>query len=201
MISPDNKWLYVPDLGLDKVMIYQFDDKSGKLSPGKQPYVAAEPGAGPRHFVFNPNGKYAYLIHELNGQVAAYKYKKGELTLIERVSSTDPAKKGFAGSADIHLSPDRKFLYASNRGDFNDLVWYKIEQSTGKLSVAGFQSTLGKTPRNFDMDPSGNFLLAANQGSNEIVIFQRNKTTGALTDTGKRIAVGQPVCIKRMKTR
>jgi 6-phosphogluconolactonase len=199
MVSPDNKWLYVPDLGMDKVMIYQFDDKSGKLSPGKQPYVSAEPGGGPRHFVFNPNGKFAYLIEELSGQVAAYKYKNGALTFMERVPSTDPAKKGYAGSADIHLSPDQEFLYASNRGDFDDIVWYKIKPSTGKLSVAGFQSTLGKTPRNFNIDPSGNFLLAANQNSDEIVIFQRNKTTGALTDTGKRITVGQPVCLKWMR--
>jgi 6-phosphogluconolactonase len=201
MISPDNKWLYVPDLGMDKVMIYQFDGKSGKLTPGKQPYVAAEPGGGPRHFVFNPNGKFAYLIEELSGKVAAYKYRNGDLMFIQRVPSTDTAKKGFAGSADIHVSPDQKFLYASNRGDFDNIAWFKIQPATGKLSMAGIQSTLGKTPRNFDMDPSGNFLLAANQGSDEIVIFQRDKKTGAITYTGKRIAVGQPVCIKWMKVK
>ncbi len=200
VISPDNKWLYVPDLGIDKVMIYKFDDKTGKLTNNaKDGFVAAEPGGGPRHITFAPNKKYAYLIQELAGQVAAYQYKKGDLKLIQRISTIDSTKKGTPGSADIHVSPDGKFLYGSNRGNLNDLVWYNIDPSNGKLAVAGHQSTLGRTPRNFNIDPSGNYLLVANQGSNEIVVFKRNKSTGALTDTGKRIPVGQPVCIKWMK--
>ena len=200
VISPDNKWLFVPDLGIDKVMIYGFDSKNGKLANDPSTgFAAAEPGAGPRHITFAPNKKYAYLIHELNGQVAAYKYKNGTLDLIQRIPSTDTAKKGFAGSADIHVSPDGKFLYASNRGSFNDPAWYSINSSSGMLTLGGFQSTLGRTPRNFNIDPTGNYLLAANQGSNEIVVFKLDKSTGALTDTGKRIAVGQPVCIKWMK--
>lgn len=202
VVSPDNKWLYVPDLGLDKVMIYKFDSKTGKLTnDASNGFAAAEPGGGPRHITFAPNKKYAYLIHELNGQVAAYQYKKGSLKLIQRISSLDSTKKGFAGSADIHVSPDGKFLYGSNRGSFNDIVWYNINPSNGKLTVAGYQSALGRSPRNFNIDPSGNYLLSANQGSNEIVVFKRDKISGALTDTGKRIAVGQPVCIKWMKVK
>jgi 6-phosphogluconolactonase len=109
--------------------------------------------------------------------------------------------KSFAGSADIHVSPDGKFLYASNRAASNTIAIFKIDKSNGMLTAIGHQSTLGKTPRNFSIDPSGNFLLAANQGSDEIVIFKRNKKTGLLTDTGKRIQVGKPVCLKWIKAK
>ena len=103
---------------------------------------------------------------------------------------------GFAGSADIHVSPDGKFLYASNRANSNTIAIFKINQNNGRLESAGHQSTLGKTPRNFNFDPSGKFLLVANQNSDEIVVFRIDKTTGLLTDTGQRIEVGNPVCIK-----
>jgi 6-phosphogluconolactonase len=102
----------------------------------------------------------------------------------------------FAGSADIHVSPDGKFLYASNRSTSNTIAIFKINSNDGKLTLAGHQSTLGKTPRNFNFDPSGDFLLAANQDSDQVVIFKRDKETGLLTDTGKRIDVGKPVCLK-----
>jgi 6-phosphogluconolactonase len=194
-ISPDNKWLFVPDLGIDKVMIYSFDERTGKLSPGKQPFSASEPGAGPRHFTLHPNGKYAYLVEELTGHVVAHTYNDGEIKPIQRLS-TIKDQPGYPGSADIHVSPDGKFLYASNRGDFNTIATYRIDAGTGKLSPVQNVSTQGKAPRNFNIDPSGKFLLVANQNSDEIVIFKRNKDTGELTDTGKRVAVGQPVCLK-----
>jgi 6-phosphogluconolactonase len=195
-ISPDNKWLYVPDLGTDKVMIYAFDKINGKLTPGRQPFAKSQPGAGPRHITFHPNGKYAYLIEELTGHVVVYQYQNGRLKFVQRTSSLPRGQKGYAGSADIHVSPDGKFLYATNRGDFNNLAIFKLDNENGKVSISGFQSTLGKTPRNFNFDPSGNYLLAANQDSDEIVIFQRNKSTGLLTDTKQRIEVGKPVCLK-----
>lgn len=196
MLSPDNKWLYVPDLGIDKIMIYAFDASTGKLTPAAIPYAQTKPGAGPRHVSFHPNGKFVYLVTELTGEVIGYQYKNGVMKEIQTISSIEKGKKGFAGSADIHVSPDGKFLYASNRGDFNDIAIYKINAATGQLTVAGFQSTLGKAPRNFNFDPSGNFLLAANQNTDEIVVFKRNKKTGLLTDTGNRVANGKPVCIK-----
>ncbi|MGZ8558712.1 MAG: lactonase family protein [Chitinophagaceae bacterium] len=196
IISPDNKWLYVPDLGIDKVMIYAFDELTGKLVTGHQPFVASQPGGGPRHLTFHPNEKYAYLLEELAGHVVVYQKQAGKLKLLQRTSSIPRGQKGYPGSADIHVSPDGKFLYASNRGEFNNLAIYKIDPATGKLSIIGFQSTLGKTPRHFNFDPSGNYLLAANQDSDEIVVFKKNNKTGLLTDTGKRIAVGKPVCIK-----
>lgn len=199
-ISPDNKWLYVPDLGIDKVMIYAFDAITGKLTPGSPPFAQSQPGSGPRHITFHPTGKFAYVVEELSGQVVAYQYQQGQLKLLQRTSTTPRGQKGFAGSADIHVSPDGKFLYASNRGDFNNIAMYKVDTKTGKLSIIGFQSTLGNAPRNFNFDPSGNYLLAGNQNNDEIVIFKRNLKTGLLTEAGKRIKVGKPVCLKWIST-
>jgi len=156
----------------------------------------AKAGAGPRHLTFHPNNKYAYLIEELTGTISAYNYKNGKFGLLQNIPAIPPDYMGPIGSADIHVSPDGKFLYASNRGESNTIAIFKINQKTGWLTLIGHQSTLGKTPRNFDFDPSGNFLLAANQDSDEIVIFRVDKKTGLLTDTGKRIKVGNPVCIK-----
>jgi 6-phosphogluconolactonase len=153
------------------------------------------PGSGPRHLTFHPNGKIAYLIHEFTGDVSVYNYHKGKLTAIQSISMLTPDFKGAVGAADIHVSPDSKFLYASNRGDANEIVIYAIGED-GKLSLAGRQSTLGKGPRNFAIDPSGNFLLVANQNSGEVVVFKRDLETGLLNDMGKSIKVSQPVCLK-----
>jgi 6-phosphogluconolactonase len=158
--------------------------------------VKAADGNGPRHITFSPNNQYAYLMQELTGNVTAFKYNNGRLTAIQTISAATKDFKGFMGSADIHISADGKFLYCSNRGDANTITIFKINPATGKLTIAGYQSTLGIAPRNFSLDPSGNFLLVANQNSDNIVIFKRNKTTGLLTDTGKKIEVGNPVCLK-----
>jgi 6-phosphogluconolactonase len=194
--TPDNKYLFVPDLGTDKVMIYSINQTTGKLKPAPQPFAKAVDGSGPRHLVWTPNNKYVYLIQELTGVVVAYKYNNGKVTAIQHISAAQPDFKGFMGSADIHVSGDGKFLYCSNRGDANNITIFKINAADGKLKVIGYQSTLGKAPRNFSIDPSGNYLLAANQDSDDIIIFKRNKVTGMLTDTGKKIEVGKPVCLK-----
>ena len=201
VLSPDNSYLFVPDLGLDKLMQYRFDKRNGALKEANEPYVMTKPGSGPRHFEFHPNKKYAYLLEELTGSVSAYTYtsKIGKLALIQNISTLPPDFLGYAGSADIHVSPDGNFLYASNRGESNTIVIYAINKKNGSLIVAGYQSTLGKTPRHFSLDPGGNFLLVANQNSDEIIIFKVNKITGLLTDTGKRISVSKPVCIKWVK--
>ncbi len=196
ILSPDDKFLFTPDLGIDKVMIYRFDKKSGTLNPAAIPFAASTPGSGPRHFDFHPNNKFAYLIEEMSGTVAAFKYKKGKLTPIQRTSTLPTDFKGVIGSADIHVSPDGKFLYASNRGESNTIAIFSIDSNTGKLTAIGHQSTMGKTPRNFNFDPGGNFLLVANQNTDNIVIFKIDRKTGLLTDTGKRIKVPNPVCIK-----
>ena len=196
MFSKDNKYLFASDLGTDKVMVYSFDEKTGKLTEAAAPFVMTKAGSGPRHLTFHPNNKYAYLIEELTGTISAYSYKNGAFTLFQNASALPPDYMGSIGSADIHVSADGKFLYASNRGESNTIAIYKINQKDGSIALVGHQSTLGKTPRNFNFDPSGNFLLVANQESDDIVIFKVDKKTGLLSDSGKRINAGNPVCIK-----
>ena len=128
--------------------------------------------------------------------MVVFKYQDGKLEKKQRISTLPAGDTSFAGSADIHVSQDGKFLYASNRGDVNTIAIYRVQKKNGKLTLVGHQSTLGKTPRNFSIDPSGKFLLCENQNSDEIVIFNRDTITGLLSDSGKRVAVGKPVCIK-----
>ena len=200
IISNDNRQLFVTDLGIDKVMIYSFDASTGKLTSSGLPFVQSIPGSGPRLFTFHPSNKFAYVIEELTGTVSVYKYRKGKLEIKQRISTLPAGDTSFAGSADIHVSSDGKFLYASNRGDVNTIAIYRINKK-GELTLKGHQSTLGKTPRNFSIDPSGKFLLCENQNSDEIVIFKRDVTTGLLTDNGNRVSVGKPVCIKWISTK
>ncbi|RPD40854.1 lactonase family protein [Chitinophaga barathri] len=197
--SPDGKQLFVPDLGTDKVMIYDFEPsrKMRPLQPAAQPFISVEPGGGPRHFVFHPNGRYAYLVLELSGKTAAFSYDNGRLTHLQTISGAPADYKGSDfGSADIHVSPDGKFLYMSTRGDLNNLSIYKISEKDGTLSLAGHQPTLGIGPRNFLITPDGEYLLAANQKSNTIVFFKRDTKTGLLSPTGEELSVPTPVCLK-----
>jgi 6-phosphogluconolactonase len=196
VFSGDGRRLYVPDLGIDKVMQYNFDAATGQISPAAQPFVSALPGSGPRHIEFNKRNSYGYLMEELTGTVTVLKNSNNSLTAIQTISSHPDGYTGKLGSADIHISPDGKFLYCSNRGESNTIAIFAIEGATGKLKLLGHQSTMGLVPRNFNFDPSGDFLLVANQKSDNIVVFKRDKTTGLLTDTGKRIEVPNPVCIK-----
>ena len=196
VLAPDDNYLFASDLGTDKIMIYKIDKSTGKLTAAPTPFISAEKGSGPRHFVFSPNGKNAYLVQEMAGKVDAYDYKDGKLKKLQSISILPKNFKGDIGAADIHVSKDGNFLYCSNRGSANSITIFKIDKSTGKLAEAGYQSTLGKAPRNFNFDPSGNFLLVANQQSDTIIIFKVDKKTGLLTDTGKRIDVPNPVCIK-----
>ncbi len=196
VLSPDNKYLFIQDLGIDKILIYRFDNINGKLSPASPAFAKSIGGGGPRHFDFHPNGRYAYLMEEMSGLVVAFKYREGKLDSIQHISALPPDFTGTIGSADIHVSPDGKFLYCSNRGESNSIAIFKINPNTGKLTVVGHQSCMGKTPRNFNFDPSGNFLLVANQDSDNIVIFKIDRQTGLLTDTGKKINISRPVCLK-----
>ena len=196
-LSADNKYLYVPDLGIDKVMIYTFDNNKGTLK--FKSAAASTPGNGPRHMAFSPDNRYAYLMEEMGGTVVCYKLNNGLLQFQQRISALPADFKGAVGSADIHIAPGGKFLYCSNRGDANTISIFSINPANGKLKLIGHQSTLGKTPRNFNFDPSGNFLLVANQNSDNIAIFKINKKTGLLTDTGKQIIIPNPVCVKWIK--
>lgn len=199
VFSPDQQYLFSPDLGTDKLMIYRFANGSQKpLQPAQVPFAKSTAGSGPRHFTFSPNKKFAYLIEELSGTVTAYAYRNGTLTFLQRVSTHPADYSGAKGSADIHLSPDGRFLYASNRGDANSIAVFSVA-ANGRLQLKGIQSTLGVHPRNFMIDPTGSYLLVANRDTNAIVIFKRNAKTGLLRDTGKRIEVSKPVCLKMLK--
>jgi 6-phosphogluconolactonase len=194
-IAPNNVDVFVPDLGIDKIMSYSLDAKTGKLIAGNPAFTKVQDGSGPRHFTIHPNGKTAYVIHEMTGEVSAFEYKKGSLTAIQTISTKPVNHTGDFNSADIHISPDGKFLYASNRVH-DSLVIYSIDPKTGKLTYVAHQSVMGKKPRNFMIDPTGNFVLVANQDSDNITIFKRDVKTGLLTFTNKSISVPNPVCLK-----
>jgi 6-phosphogluconolactonase len=196
-LKKNNYDLYVPDLGIDMIMTYRFDGKTGKVIPSKLGHVSTGAGSGPRHIDIHPNGKYVYLVEELSGSIAVFRdFGNGDLHEIQSLSALPLTYKGPAGGADIHVSPDGKFLYSSNRGSSNTIAIFSIDAKTGMIKLVDHQYTLGETPRNFNFDPSGKFLLVGNQNSHEVVIFKRDLKTGLLTDTGKRISVGKPVCLK-----
>jgi len=197
ILSPDNRYVFVPDLGMDKILIYKLDQETGKLSPNNFPHISLKPGAGPRHFTFHPDDKFAYVINELDSTVTAYRYKKdkGKLKEIQDITTLPEDFNGVSYCADIHVHPNNKFLYGSNRGH-NSIACFIIDPSKGKLEQNGFTSTQGDFPRNFAIDPSGQYLLAANQRSNNIVSFRINSETGDLTPTGYAIEIHQPVCIR-----
>ena len=192
--SPDKKHVLGNDLGVDKVFTYAYDPNSSDEILKKKDSVSVKSGRGPRHLTFSKNGKFVYLLQENDGTVTAYSYSNG---ILKKTQETSVIAKDFAGkigAADIHISPDGKFLYATNRGTANDISIFKILKN-GKLESKGKTSTLGNGPRNFAIDPSGNFLLVAHQFTNDVVIFKRNKKTGSLTDTGKKITLCSPVCL------
>ena len=196
-ISPDNKYLLVPDLGTDKINIYTIDPGKGAapLNPANPPFAQVKAGTGPRHLAFLPKSKYIYAVHEMGAMVTAFDYIDGKLTEKQTISMLPQGFTGSVGAADIHLSPDGKFLYASNRGEANDLAIYSVGKN-GMLEHIGNQPVGGKMPRNFAIDPTGNYLLVANQTSNDIIIFKRDKKTGKLTQTENKLQVSRPVCIK-----
>jgi 6-phosphogluconolactonase len=197
VLSADNHYLFTANLGTDKIGIYHFDASgtSRPLTPARPEFITVKAGSGPRHITFHPNSKYAYLIQEMGGMITVFDYKNGKLTEKQSITMLTPDFKGRVGAADIHVSPDGKFLYGTNRGDANELVIYAINKN-GQLIYAGRQQTMGKAPRNFVIDPTGNFLLVANQDSNEIIVFKREQKTGLLTPTGEKIQVNRPVCMK-----
>jgi 6-phosphogluconolactonase len=200
VFSPDQRYLMTADLGMDKEMIYRFNPaRAQPLSDAVDSFINTIPGSGPRHFIFHMKKPYAYLINELSGTVDAFHYDDGSLINFQDISTHPDDFKGVRGSADIHISPNSKYLYASNRGDANSITIFSIDSTTGKLRVAGFQSCMGLTPRNFVIDPTGRFLLVANQESSNIIIFKINQHTGLLTPLGLPLEVPNPVCLKMLK--
>lgn len=193
-----NRFAYVCDLGMDKVMIYEFNEKTGKLTPNPaQTFFQTKPGAGPRHFAFHPNNKFAFVINELDSTVISLSYesKDGSLKEIQTLSTLPDGYKGASYCADIHVSPNGKFLYGSNRGH-DSIVVFKIDEKSGNPTLVGFVPTGGKYPRNFGIEPSGKFLFAANQNSDSITAYRINQETGMPEPTGQKTNVPNPVCLK-----
>ena len=188
------KRVYVADLGLDRIVIYNFDRANGSIT--EQSYAGVPPGGGPRHFTFHPSGRFAYTNNELTSSVTGFRVDSvtGDLSAFQTISCLPNDFEGSNSTAQILTSNDGRFLYVSNRGH-NSIAMYTIDQISGQLEAIGHQSTMGETPRNFNIDPSGRFLIAANQASDNLVVFRINDQTGRLEDTGHRAAVPTPVCI------
>jgi 6-phosphogluconolactonase len=201
-VDAANKFAFVADLGLDKVLIYKFDATTGKLTPNTPASAKVKPGAGPRHFVFHPAGKFAYVINELQSTMTAFAYdaSKGSLTDIQTLSTLPKGHTGRNSTAEVRVHPSGKFLYGSNRGH-DSIVVYAIDQATGKLTLVEHESVLGKTPRNFNLDPTGKWLIAANMGSANIVSFKVDQATGKLSPSGHQIKVNKPVCIRMIPSK
>lgn len=192
-----NRFAYSCDLGTDKIMIFRFDNRSGKLLPAEQRFVALKPGDGPRHFVIHPTGEHAFVINELHSTVTAFArdQRSGSLTPLS-TSSTLPADFMDANTgADIHVSADGRFLYCSNRGH-DSIGIFAFDRKHG-LTAAGHEKTRGRTPRNFGIDPTGSFLLVANQNSDNLVVFRRDESAGRLS-VASQVEVPSPVCVKFM---
>ncbi len=196
-LSPDNRFAYVADLGLDKIMVYKLDSESGKLLPNDPPEIKIKAGAGPRHLSFSPNGRFAYLINELDETIVAFIYesKNGNLSEIQTISTLPEDFKGASYCAEVRIHPNGKFLYGSNRGH-DSIVTYKIDSEKGTLTLLGFQNSGIKNPRNFNIDPTGRFCIVANQDADTVIVFRINQETGLLETTDQVIKIGKPVCVR-----
>ena len=197
IFSPSGDILYSADLGTDKLYAYQYDaNKAQPLSEAAQAFTKIEAGYGPRHFAFNKEANRVYVLAEMKAIISVFNYQDKALKHLQDVKMNSADFKGTNGAADIHLSNDGKFLYATNRGSVNEIVIFKVDKNTGELERIGAESSKGKTPRNFMIDPTDRFLLVANQNSDDIYVFKRNKKTGLLSYIDTKITVGSPVCLK-----
>lgn len=201
VFSPDNRYLLVPDLGLDQILVYRFDAGKGTLAPNDPPFAVLAPGSGPRHMAFHPNGKVVYVLNELASTVTAFRYDaaKGALQDFQTLSAL-PAHFTLASTtAEIAVNAAGSAVYASNRGH-DSIALFRIEPELYQLTPAEHTPTLGKTPRHFTLDPDGKFLLVSNQDSGNIVVFQVHPRTGELTPTKhKPVEQPSPVCLVFVK--
>ena len=194
-VTPNNKHAFAPDLGLDKIKIYAIDHQSGKLS--EQTSGEVDPGQGPRHLDFHPDGRRAYVINEMGNTVTVFDYdaEAGTLAAVQTISTLPEGYSEVSHTADIHVHPNGKFLYGSNRGH-DSIAIYAIDPDNGQLATIEIVATGGNGPRNFGIDPTGNYLIAGNHGSNDIFTFKIDQATGRLTAVGERVEVPSPVCHK-----
>jgi 6-phosphogluconolactonase len=201
-LDASNRFAFVPDLGLDRLMVYRFDPKRGMLEANAVPWIKMKPGAGPRHVSFHPGNRLAYLVNELDSTVVVLSFD-GRVGTFEHLQTVPTLPEGFgieSTCADIQVSPSGTFVYASNRGH-DSIVIYRIDPLAGRLSYVGHEPTQGKTPRSFGIDPTGMFLLAANQDSDTVVTFRIDSDSGKLRPTGHVMQVPTPVCVKFLTAR
>ena len=199
-LSPDNRFAFVADLGLDKIMIYKLNVEKGTITANDPAFAKVKPGAGPRHFTFGADGRYAYVINEMGGTVTAFTYEPASGALAE-IQTITTLPDGFAGSsscAEVRVHPGGRFLYGSNRGH-DSIAVYRIDPAKGTLGFVEHERAGIKTPRNFNIDPTGRFCLVANQGGNSVVVFRIDQKTGSLEPTDNKISIGRPVCIRFLR--
>jgi 6-phosphogluconolactonase len=198
-LDRDNRFAFLADLGIDKVMIFRYDAATGKLTPNDPPSASVPPSSGPRHFSFSPDGKHAYAINELRSTVTAFDYdpRRGTLKALQTISTLPEDFRGENTCAEVQVHPSGKFLYGSNRGH-NSIAVFKIDPQTGELTEAGRQDKDIKVPRNFALDPTGKWLIVANQDGDSLVVFRIDQETGALEPTGHKVEVPMPVCVRMM---
>jgi 6-phosphogluconolactonase len=194
-VSPDNRFAFVIDLGLDKIFVYRFDAEKGKLTPNSPPFVTLAPGAGPRQFVFHPAGKFFYVVNEIQSTLTTFTYVTGSLKEMQTISTVPQGFSGANSAASLQVHPKGRFLYASNRGA-DDIAVYSIAPRTGTLTLVESVPTQGRTPGSFAIDPGGSWLVVANQSSDSLVLFRIDQQTGRLSSTGQSFEVGTPSCVR-----
>jgi 6-phosphogluconolactonase len=199
-LDADNRFALVADLGRDELMVYRFDAGKGTLTPHDPPAIALGSGAGPRHLAFDRDGKHLFVINELASTVSVLAYDGGAGTLraVQTVSTLPAGFAGKSSTAEVVVSADGRFLYGSNRGH-DSIAIFAIDPATRHLTPLGHQPTLGKTPRNFSLDPTGRYLLAANQASDTITVFRVDAGSGLLTPVGAPYRVPRPVCLRMVE--
>ncbi len=193
--DPANHFVLACDLGLDKILVYKFDSAKGSLSAHAPAFAPLKPGAGPRHHAFHPNGKFVYVINELDSTITTFSYDNGTLQERQTLSTLPKNFTGKNSGAEVAVHSSGKFVYGSNRGH-DSIVVFSVNEKTRELTPVQHQSTQGKVPRHFEIDPSGNYLLAANQDSGTVVIFRIDPKTGRLNSIEQTIEVETPQCVK-----
>jgi 6-phosphogluconolactonase len=195
-LSGDNRFAIAVDLGLDKLLVYRFDQTKGALTPNDPPFAVVNPGAGPRHIAFSPDARFLYSINELQSSISTFSYDAttGRMRPVQTISTLPRDFNDWNSGAEVRVSASGKFLYCSNRGH-NSIAVFSIDAKDGELAPIEHVSTGGTTPRNFEIDPTGAYLFAANEDSDSILLLRMDKVTGRLT-TGSKVKVTSPVCIK-----
>jgi 6-phosphogluconolactonase len=197
-VDPTGRFAVAADLGLDKLLVYKLDTATAKLTPHSEAKVA--PGAGPRHFTFHNNGKFGYVVNELNNTITVFSYnaEQGKFTEIQTIKTLPEDYQGKSSTAEIRMHPNGKFIYASNRGH-DTIAVFKADSSTGKLTFVEHESTRGRHPRNFCLDPTGAYLLVAAMHDDRVSVLRVDSNTGALQYAGSQITVPGPMCVRYLE--